>query len=89
MTRNPDAYSVQQQIALRQAFYAHHEKLMRHLAGTADEPQVRKAFLSFADGLAEYAANGSEAGPPSVMPDRDLIGKACGFQGRLETEPVR
>ncbi|MBL7258547.1 hypothetical protein [Paractinoplanes lichenicola] len=88
MTQNPDGYSVRQRIALRQAFYGHHETLIRNLAGTADYPPVRKAFLSFADGLAAYASNATEAGPPNVMPDRDPIARACGFNSKIEIEPL-
>ncbi|MBB4693447.1 hypothetical protein [Paractinoplanes abujensis] len=87
MRHNPDAYTLQQKTAVRQAYYAHHEQLMRDLA-TTGEPAQRKAFLSFADELAEYASNAGETGPARIFPEGKEIAKVCNLRSRIDVQPI-
>lgn len=74
---NPDQFSVQQQIAIRRAYFTFQEKGYRSLAATASGTQLRTALQSFADGWAELAQDTSVDGPPSDQPDRTELNAHC------------
>ena len=89
MRRNPDRFSADQRVRIRQAYFDHQAEGMRSVAAQTTDGPLRDAIGRVADGLMRQGADISATDVPPALPALVEVETLCGARIVGVPQPAR